>query len=331
MSQLSRLQDELALARREKDPRSERIVLRQMGELYAQNGDWKRWLACEEQALPLARQAGSPQDVVEILCNLGAAYTDANQPQRAADHLQEALRLARANSLRIHEAAILGNLARAQTLTDLSQSLKTYDEALVAAHRSGPREALALLPGALWAAKRAEQYERAIVYAKQGVLAARKAQDRAAEGRFLLELGLLLIGQQALDDATRCLRAARPLLHVTASTQDLLRCDEALARLPGPPSLPDTTPTLPRVADEELASPSQRLARNPRDVLALVGRAEAYLAAGKPRQAHEDLLQAEKILQTEPRLLQTGRLRENLLLRVQNLKMRVASPPAPSA
>lgn len=320
MSLMSQLQDELAAARREKDRRGEKNILRQLAEIYAREGQWNRWLACEEQALPLARTTGGPQEIIEILCNIGAAYTDANWPDRATTHLEEALRLARSNNLRRHEAATLGNLARAQSLTDFQKSLKTYDAALRAAHESGPRDVLALLPGAMWAAQLAEQPERAIVYAKQGVKSARQVQDRAIEGHFLLELGLLLIGQNALTDAARCLRAARPMLHVTVSNTDLARCDEALAQLPGPPGLPATTPRLPKIPDEDLATPSQRLAKNPRDVLALVGRAESYLHNGQPEQARQDIEQALQIVAEEPRL--QGKLRENLQARLEELQAR---------
>ncbi|MFZ6029700.1 MAG: hypothetical protein ACOYYS_18455 [Chloroflexota bacterium] len=317
---MSQLQDELAAARREKDRRGEKNILRQLAEVYAREKQWNRWLACEEQALPLARSTGTPQEIIEILCNIGAAYTDANWPERAVAHLEEALRLARSNNLRRHEAAALSNLARAQSLNDFQQSLKTYDLALHAAHESSARDVLALLPGAMWAAQKAEQPERAIVYAKQGVKSARQVQDRALEGRFLLELGLLLISQNALNDAARCLRAARPLLHVTASNADLLRCEEALAELPGPPGLPATTPRLPRIPDEELAAPSQRLAKNPRDVLALVGRAEAYLNSGQAEQALQDIEQALQIAAEEPRL--QGQMRENLQTRLETLRTR---------
>jgi tetratricopeptide (TPR) repeat protein len=320
MSLISKLQDELAAARREHDRRGEKNILRQMGEVYARSGDWKRWLSCEEQALPLARASGSPQEVVEILCNLGAAYTDANKPDHATSHLEEALRLARPNALHRHEAAVLSNLARAQSLTDIQKSLKTFDEALHIARESSVRDELALLPGAMWAAQQAGQPERAIIYAKQGVKAARKMQDRSAEGHFLLELGLLLIGQNAIVDAARCLKAARPLLHVSASKEDLARCDAALGKLPGPAGPPATTPSLPKLPDEDLTPPSQRLNKNPRDVLALVGRAEAYLTNGQAEHALQDVDQAFRILQEEPAM--QAKIRENLLARLEALQSR---------
>jgi tetratricopeptide (TPR) repeat protein len=317
MSLMSKLQDELAIARREKDPRSEKNILRQMAELYAQSGEWNRWLACEEQALPLARSGGSPQEVIEILCNIGAAYTDANRPTRATSHLEEALRLARSSTLHHHEAAVLSNLARALSLTDIQKSLKTYDDALHAAKESGSRDELAMLPGAMWAAHHAGQAERAIIYAKQGVKSARKVQDRAAEGHFLLELGLLLMEQNAIEDAARCLKAARPLLHMSGANGDLARCDAATEKLPGPAKPPVTTPSLPKLPDEGLTAPSQRLNKNPRDVLALVGRAEAYLSNGQFEQALQDVNQARQIIETEPHL--QVKIRQNLLERLEML------------
>jgi tetratricopeptide (TPR) repeat protein len=323
MSLMSKLQDELAVARREKDRGGEKTILRQIGELYAQSGEWNRWLSCEEQALPLARSSGSPQEVIEILCNIGAAYTDANQPDRAATHLEEALRLARSNTLRRHEAAVLSNLARAQSLVDIQKSLKTYDEALHAARESSSRDELALLPGAMWAAQRAGQAERAIIYAKQGVKSARKVGDRAMEGHFLLELGILLLGQSAETDAARCLKAARALLHTGGLKNDRTRCEAAIEQLPGPARPPATTPTLPKLPDERLAAPSQRLSKNPRDVLALVGRAEAYLANGQSEQAMQDVIQARQIIETEPSL--QLKIRQNLLERLEILGERITA------
>lgn len=315
----SELQDELAKAHRMRDRKLEKLTIRQLAQFYANEGQWGRWLSCEEQALPLARTMSTPQETVEILCNLGTAYTEANQPERALVYLEEALQMARTASLPRHEAVALNSLGRAYSLSDTEKSLASFEAALRVGRKLHPKDEITLLQGALWAAERANQPERAKVYLKLGIQCARQIKDRAAEGHFLLELGLVFAHQEAFDEASRCLKTAKTLLASNNASEDLARCENALGQLPPTPEI-EPQPLPPKITNEPLTSPSQRLEKDPRDVLGLVGRAEAYLASGKPELALQDAEQARQIIISEPRL--KNKIRQSLLARTDDLKKR---------
>ena len=100
-----------------------------------------------QAALQAARQLGDRRGEGAALGNLGLAYADLGQPQRAIDYHEQALVISREIGDRRGEGNALGNLGNAYAaLGEVERAIGSYEQALViGAH--GARSATIVLVG----------------------------------------------------------------------------------------------------------------------------------------------------------------------------------------
>ncbi len=169
----------LAAARQRKDRRREGIHLGNLGLAYAQLGEPQRAIECHEQRLAIARETGDRRGEGAALGNLGNIYAEFGEPQRAIEHYEQHLAIAREIGDRRRVGQGLSNLGVAY------------------AQLGKPR--------------------RAIDYYEQGLAVAREIGDRWGVGDTLGNLGL---AHAALGEPRRAIDYYQQRLGITREIGD---------------------------------------------------------------------------------------------------------------
>jgi tetratricopeptide (TPR) repeat protein len=142
--------------------------------------------------------------------NLGLAYREMGQHQRAIDCHEEALRLARDNNNRGGEGAWLGNLGNCFRELGLSARAVEYYEQASAIHREvGDRRGEAVILGNLGlTCSEIGQLDRAVDYHKQALDIHREIEGKASEALGLGNLGQVYDWIGKYDDALASFEAS---------------------------------------------------------------------------------------------------------------------------
>lgn len=111
---IARLDAAVAVARDVGDWAGEGMALGNLGNRYADLGDWRRAIGYHEKRLAIAREVEDRAGEGRALGNLGVAYAELGEPGRAVGLFEQALALARALSYHRVEGITCFNLAMAQ-------------------------------------------------------------------------------------------------------------------------------------------------------------------------------------------------------------------------
>jgi tetratricopeptide (TPR) repeat protein len=143
------------------------------------------------QLLDIARKTNNRQGEGAALGNLGVAYYNLGQYERAIDLYQQHLTMAREIGDRQGEGNALGNLGNAyDSLGQYERAIDLYQQHLTMAREIGDRQSEGNALGNLGNAyKNLGQYERAIDFHQQCLTIAREIGDRQGEGNALGNLG----------------------------------------------------------------------------------------------------------------------------------------------
>ncbi len=167
------LQSALEAARRLKDRPEEGARLSNLGAAYADLGETEKAVDFQQRALRIARWVGDRRMEGMILGNLGLDYADLGKMKKAADFYQRALRLARKTGDRRGESNQLGNLGSVYAALDMK--------------------------------------EEAADFYQQALHAAQEIGDRRGEGTLLVLLGNIYDGERAIEYYQGALHIAREL------------------------------------------------------------------------------------------------------------------------
>jgi tetratricopeptide (TPR) repeat protein len=193
----------LVIAREIGDRYGEGADLGNLGLAYSALGQVERAIEYYQEALVIAREicAASTQGSLEwaiarrgegsIAGNLGLAYSDLGQVERATEYYWQALVIAREIGDRQNAGNQLGNLGNAYSdLGQVERAIEYYQEALVIAREIGGRRNEGIWLGNLGTAYHSlGQMERAIESYEAALVIARKIGDRHGEGAQLGNLG----------------------------------------------------------------------------------------------------------------------------------------------
>lgn len=160
--------------------------LSNMGRAYWNLGQYEKAANYYEQALVILREVKNRPGEGATLNNLGLAYAALNQYAKAIGHSEQALLIAREDKNRVGEAITLENLGRAY-----------------------------------WNLSR---YEKAVSYYEQALLIARENKDRAGESGLLTSLGLAYAGLGRYEKAVSVFERT-----LTRAQEDRDRSGEAIA------------------------------------------------------------------------------------------------------
>jgi tetratricopeptide (TPR) repeat protein len=149
---IPQLEAQAAAARRLGNKHHEGYALGNLGSAYNDLGEYQRAIEYYEQRLVIAREIGDRRGEGNALGNLGLAYNNLGEYQRAIDYHEQALVIRREIGDRRGEGADLGNLGNAYN--DLGE------------------------------------YQRAIEYHEQSLAVKREIGDRRGEGNSLGNLGI---------------------------------------------------------------------------------------------------------------------------------------------
>ena len=169
--------------------------------------DWIEWL---QAALSAARRLEDKSAQGTHLGNLGNAYSDLGQVERAIEYHQEALKISREIGDRRGEGSDLGNLGNAYSdLGQVERAIEYYEQALAIAREIGDRRGEGNHVGNLGTAYcHLGQMERAIEYYEQALAIAREIGDRRGEGIHLNNLGAAHRRLGNAQQARACLEEA---------------------------------------------------------------------------------------------------------------------------
>jgi tetratricopeptide (TPR) repeat protein len=118
----------LVAARQLKDRAHEGVALGNLGIAYRNLGENQRAIEFHEQSLTFARELGNRRDEGGVLGNLGIAYAELGETQQAIQFFEQALAIARELGDRRFEGAMLGNLGIAYTLLGKTQRAIEFSE-----------------------------------------------------------------------------------------------------------------------------------------------------------------------------------------------------------
>jgi tetratricopeptide (TPR) repeat protein len=210
-----------------KDQRGVGAHIGGLGLAYADMGQAKRAIKHYQQALVISREicAASTERSAEWtdarhdegiwLGNLGNAYADLGQAERAIEHLQQALAIACEIGDRRGEGTVLGSLGIVyRDQGQVERAIEYYEQALAIDREIGDRRNEGALLGRLGLAYAdMGQARRAIEHYEQALAIAREIGDRRNEGVWLGSLGnaYRALGQaeQAIEHYQQALAIAR--------------------------------------------------------------------------------------------------------------------------
>ena len=215
----------LAIARETGNQRGEGDALTNLGNAYADLGETQRAISYYEQAL-VAHRAVRDASRSEVerkagrlgegsaLANLGVAYAELGEAQRAIDYDEQALAIHREVGDRSWEGADLGYLGQAYSeLGETRRAIEYQEQALAIAREIGDRRGEAAgLANLGIAYKELGETQRAIDYYAQALVIHREIGRRRAEGVDLANLGVAYEEMGDLVHAREALAGALPIL-----------------------------------------------------------------------------------------------------------------------
>jgi tetratricopeptide (TPR) repeat protein len=224
-------QQALVIAREIGDRGLEGDQLCNLGIAYRALGQVERAIEHYQQALAITREIGaaSAEHSAEWtharrsegvnLGNLGNAYHDLGQVERAIEYLEQALAIARDIGDRSLEGNQLGNLGNAyKDMGQVKRAIEYLEQALAIAREIGDRSSEGNQLGNLGIAYHAlGQVERTIEHLEQALAIARDIGDRGNEGICLGNLGEIYVGLGQADRARECLERALVILEEVKS------------------------------------------------------------------------------------------------------------------
>jgi tetratricopeptide (TPR) repeat protein len=152
--------------------------------------EWIRWM---EIALAAARRLKNRQAEGNALGNLGIAYRDLGETQRAIEFHQQHLAIAREIGNRSGEGTALGSLGTAyRVIGETQRAIELFEQRLIIARELGDRRSEGNVLNNLGLAyKDLGDTERAIQCYEQNLTIAREIGDRMGEGNALGNLGVV--------------------------------------------------------------------------------------------------------------------------------------------
>ncbi|MDX2137661.1 MAG: tetratricopeptide repeat protein, partial [Chloroflexota bacterium] len=170
-----------------------------------------------EQAAAAAGRGGNKRDQGAHLGNLGNAYSDLGQVERAIEYHEQALAISREIGNKRSEGNHLGNLGLAYSdLGQVERALEYYEQSLAISREIGDKRNEGNQLGNLGLAYSAlGQVERALEYYEQSLAIRREIGDKRGEGADLGNLGLAYraVGQveRAIEHYEQALAIARAI------------------------------------------------------------------------------------------------------------------------
>jgi tetratricopeptide (TPR) repeat protein len=154
-------------------------------------GRWADWITTLNAGLTAARALVLHREESYFLGNLGVAYSNLGQVERAIEYHKQALAIAREVGDRRSEGYQLGNLANVyHDLGQMERAIECHQQALAIARVIDDRYVEGSTLNNLGLAYSAlAQVEQAIGYYEQAVIIAREIGDRRGEGHRLGNLG----------------------------------------------------------------------------------------------------------------------------------------------
>ena len=173
-----------------KDQVLERNIISSMGLVYHSIGQPSKALELFEQALPLGRAVGEPENEANTLINMAAVYHSIGQPEKALELLEQALP---SMSTRTGEATILNNMGNVYLDTGQPEkALELFEQALPIVRMAGERsnEASTLHNMADAYLSTGQPY-KALELHKQALPILRELGERANEASTLDSMGMV--------------------------------------------------------------------------------------------------------------------------------------------
>jgi len=185
-------------------------------ELRLHTREWIRWL---EIALASARRLQDRAFEANTMGNLGIAYEDLGDTQRAIQFHEEHLAMARAIGDRRGEGNALGNLGLAYTrLGEPHRAMQFQEQALLIDRELGDQRGEAIALGNLGVAYRnLGETDQAITLFEQQLTLAREVGDRRGEGNALGNLGTVYT---QLGDTQRAIQFVEQRLNIAREIGD---------------------------------------------------------------------------------------------------------------
>ncbi|MCB0168635.1 MAG: tetratricopeptide repeat protein [Anaerolineae bacterium] len=154
-------------------------------------GHWTERVMALQDGLKAAKELEDRLSEAVNLNNLGLAYSDLGQVDKAFEHYQQALVIDRKIGDRHSEGIDLGNLGSVyHNLAQVDKAIEYYGQALVVAREIGNRRGESYALSNLGSAYHDRgQMEQAIEYRQQALKLAREIGDRQAESAVLSNLG----------------------------------------------------------------------------------------------------------------------------------------------
>jgi tetratricopeptide (TPR) repeat protein len=158
---IPQLEAQAAAARRLGDRRGEGNSLGNLGNAYADLGEYQRAIETLEQHLTVAREIGDRRGEGQALGNLGIAYKNLGEYQRAIAYHEQSLAVKREIGDRRGEGNSLGNLGIAySSLGEYQRAIDYYEQGLVVDREIGNIQGEAI-----------DSYNLGLLYEQQGDLA----------------------------------------------------------------------------------------------------------------------------------------------------------------
>jgi tetratricopeptide (TPR) repeat protein len=189
------------------------------GSFLRMQGYWTDLVTAIETGLAAAQNLNNRQGEGAHLGNLGLAYSDLGQVEKAIDYYEQALAIARDIGYQCNEGSWLGNLGLAyRDLGQIEKAIDYYEQALAIARDIDYRRNEGIWLGNLGLAYRdLGQVEKAVDYFEQALTIVRDIGYQQGEGNWLGNLGLAYrnLGQveKAVDCYQQALAIARDIGH----------------------------------------------------------------------------------------------------------------------
>jgi CHAT domain-containing protein/Flp pilus assembly protein TadD len=182
-----------------------------LGYIDVDEGELRRGLGRQLEALELVRQTGDRASDSGILNNIAYAYEQLGETQKALQYFQEALELARSLSNREAELIYLNNLGDSyRTLGDWEKAFELYQRAAALSRSSGNREieAKILINLAVTYRRHLGQIEKARSALDQALTLGREVNSREVQTFALVNLASLELEAKRPAEAVRYARKA---------------------------------------------------------------------------------------------------------------------------
>lgn len=232
---LKKLEQALALTQASGNRLNQAIVLGNMADIYAGQGDYSRSIQLRQQVLAIYQDLGARASEIAGLISLGSSYHDLGQYDQALAFHQQALDLSRAVGQRSKEALALGNLARVYLWRgEFAQAEVLYQQGLALAREIGEVNTEAAFLDALGRTyERWGEDDRAIATYQQALELERRIGFPLAESTTLRGLGILYARQgrqgEALGVFQQALTLQRQLNQPALEAQTLADLGQSLA------------------------------------------------------------------------------------------------------